>query len=101
MKADGVLERGDTDGWAVYLSGEESLHGLARRHDICGNLIRIWVDKYEAGEFDEGVEAADLLQEYEARIAALERLVGKLALENEFLRGSREAHGCREARLRP
>ena len=28
------------------------------------------------------------LQEYEARISALERLVGKLALENEFLKGA-------------
>ncbi len=69
-----------------YLSGEESLHGLARRHDVCRNLIRIWVGKYEAGEFDEEVEAANLLQEYEARIAALERKVGQLALENDFLK---------------
>jgi hypothetical protein len=30
--------------------------------------------------------AADLLQQYEARIAALERLVGKQALELEFLK---------------
>jgi hypothetical protein len=29
-----------------------------------------------------------LLQEYEARIAALERLVGKQALELEFLKGA-------------
>ena len=53
-----------------YLAGE-SLHGLARRHDVSRNLIRIWVTKYEAGEYDEDVEAADRLQEYEARIAAL------------------------------
>lgn len=70
-----------------YLSGE-GLHGLARRHDVSRNLIRIWVAKYEAGEFDEDVEAADRLQEYEARIAALERLVGRLTLENEFLKGA-------------
>ena len=31
---------------------------------------------------------ADLIQEYEARIAALERLVGKQALELEFLKGA-------------
>ena len=34
------------------------------------------------------MQAADLLQEYEARIAALERLVGKQALELEFLKGA-------------
>src|SRR5271166_6456070 len=72
-----------------FLAGE-TLHGLAKRHDICRNLIRVWVQKYEAGAFDEDAKAADLLQEYEARIAALERLVGKQALELEFLtkRGS-------------
>lgn len=71
-----------------FLAGE-SLHGLGRRHDISRNLIRIWVGKYEVGAFDEEAEAADLVQEYEARIAALERLVGKQALELEFLRGAR------------
>lgn len=39
-----------------------------------------------------------MLAEYEARIAALERLVGKLALENEFLKGaSRQAHPPKSA----
>ena len=69
-----------------FLAGE-TLHGLARRHDISRNLIRVWVEKYEAGAFDEDARAADMLQEYEARIAALERLVGKQALELEFLKG--------------
>ncbi len=70
-----------------YLAGE-TLHGLARRHDLSRTLIRIWVDKYEAGAFDEDAEAANMVQEYEARIAALERLVGKQALELEFLKGA-------------
>ena len=70
-----------------FLAGE-TLHGFAKRHDICRNLIRVWVQKYEAGAFDEDAKAADLLQEYEARIAALERLVGKQALELEFLKGA-------------
>ena len=33
-----------------YLAGE-TLHGLARRHDLSRTLIRIWVDKYEAVSF--------------------------------------------------
>jgi transposase len=70
-----------------FLAGE-TLHGLAKRHDICRNLIRVWVQKFEAGDFDEDAAAADLLQQYEARIAALERLVGKQALELEFLKGA-------------
>lgn len=70
-----------------YLSGE-TLHGLAKRHDVTRNLIRVWVRKYEEGAFDDDAQAADLIQEYEARIAALERLVGKQALELEFLKGA-------------
>ena len=70
-----------------FLAGE-TLHGLAKRHDLCRNLIRVWVAKYEAGAFDDDAGAADLIQAYEARIAALERLVGKQALELEFLKGA-------------
>jgi|SRR5665213_3218948 len=73
-----------------YLGGE-TLHGLSKRHDISRNLIRIWVEKYQAGALDEDISAADLLQTYEARIAALERLVGKQALELEFLKGALHA----------
>ena len=70
-----------------FLAGE-TLHGLAKRHDVSRNLIRIWVQKHEQGAFDDDAQAADLIQEYEARIAALERLVGKQALELEFLKGA-------------
>jgi len=70
-----------------YLAGE-TLHGLAKRHEINRNLVRIWVAKYEAGSFDSDVVAADMVQTQEARIAALERLVGKQALELEFLKGA-------------
>ena len=70
-----------------FIAGE-TLHGLAKRHDISRNLIRIWVKKLEAGAFDEDARAADLLQEYEAKIAALERMVGRQALEIEFLKGA-------------
>src|SRR5215467_5665723 len=68
--------------------GGETLHGLAKQHDLSRNLIRIWVEKYEAGALDEDAAAADLVQTYEARIAALERLVGKQALELDFLKGA-------------
>ncbi|WP_420844998.1 transposase [Ensifer adhaerens] len=59
-----------------FLAGE-TLHGLEKRHDVSRNLIRHWVQKYEQGTFDDDARAADLIQEYEARIAALKRLVGK------------------------
>jgi transposase-like protein len=70
-----------------FIAGE-TLHGLSKRHDVSRQLIRIWVGKYEAGALDDDVQAADLLQEYEAKIAALERMVGRQALEIEFLKGA-------------
>ena len=42
--------------------------------------------KYEAGEYDDDARAADTLQEFEAKVAALEQLVGRQALEIEFLK---------------
>ncbi len=72
------------------LSGE-TLHGLAKRHDVSRNLIRIWIQKHDAGAFDDDAVAADAVEAYEARIAALERLVGKQALEIEFFKGGSEA----------
>jgi len=72
---------------AEYHAGE-TLHALGRRHDLARNLIRIWIEKAEAGEFDEDTAAAEMLDDYEARIAALERLVGRQALEIEFLKGA-------------
>ena len=68
--------------------GGETLHALSRRHDISRQLIRIWVGKFEAGALDDDVQAADLLQEYEAKIAVLERMVGRQALEIEMLKGA-------------
>ena len=48
---------------ALEFLGGETLHGLAKRRDISRNLIRVWVAKYEAGEFNDEAEAANLLQE--------------------------------------
>jgi transposase len=70
-----------------FIAGE-TLYALAKRHDLSRQLIRVWVQKYETGAFDEDAQAADLLQEYEAKIAALERMVGRQALEIEFLKGA-------------
>ncbi len=73
-----------------YLAGE-TLYGLSKRYDISRNVIRLWIARYEAdGELNDDTTAGDLLQDYKARIAALERPAGKLALENEFLKGALE-----------
>lgn len=70
---------------AEYLAGD-SAHALGRRHDLSRHLIRVWVEKAEAGQLDQDIAAADLLGAYEAKIAALERLVGQQTLEIEFLK---------------
>ncbi len=70
-----------------FVAGE-TLRALAKRHDLSRNLIRIWVGKLETGAFDDDARAADMLEDYEAKIAALERLVGRQALEIEFLKGA-------------
>ena len=73
----------------AYLDGQ-SLYGLAKQHDVCRNLIRLWIKKYEAGEFDAEAEAAKTLHEYQAKLAALERKVGQLTMELDFLKGALE-----------
>src|SRR6476646_3345529 len=65
-----------------------TLYALAKRHVMSRQLSRVWVQKYEAGALDEDAQAAERLQEYEAKIAALERMVGRQALEIEFLKGA-------------
>ena len=70
-----------------FIAGE-TLHALSKQHDISRLLIRIWVGKFEAGALDDDVQAADLMQEYEAKVATLERLVGRQAPEIELLEGA-------------
>jgi transposase len=69
-----------------FLSGEASLLQLSKRHGICRHLLRLWLKKYEAGEFTDEAVVASSREEYDARIAALERKVGQLTMENELLK---------------
>ena len=75
---------------AEYLGGEP-LHRVARRHQLHPGLLRVWVEKSEAGDVDSEVASAELVSAYERKIGALERLVGRQALEIEFLRGALHA----------
>ena len=69
-----------------YLGGGTSLTQLARRHDLSRELLRIWVRKYEAGEFaNDGPTQADRRAD-EAKIAGLERKVGQLTMELDLLK---------------
>lgn len=69
-----------------YLAGA-SLNALSGKHEVARNLIRIWVAKYQAGEFEPDFVPMPRLSAHEIKIAELERRVGKLTMELEFLRG--------------
>ena len=60
-----------------FLAGE-TLQGLAKRHDISRNLIRVWVGKHEAGAFDkvEGVYPM-AFETFDDVAAELPRFIGK------------------------
>ena len=65
------------------LSGESRPAQLCRRHNISSSLLYHWKTQYSRGKFDnEPAEEAALKD----RIEKLERLVGKLTLENELLK---------------
>ena len=55
------------------------------------------MEKAESGEFDGATASAELVSAYERRIGALERLVGRQALEIGFLRGALRRDPRREA----
>jgi len=54
---------------AEYHAGE-TLHPPGRRLDMSRNLIRIWIEKSEAGALEEDATAAEMLSDYQARIRA-------------------------------
>jgi transposase len=65
------------------LSGESRTAQLCRRHNISPSLLYYWKRQYSRGKFNnEPTEEAALKD----RIEKLERLVGRLTLENEFLK---------------
>ena len=80
----------------AYFNGE-SMRGLGQRFDVCRTLIRIWIDRYERGEFDDDALEEELLPEYEARIGSPERLVGRQALGIEFLKEARRRERPRKS----
>ncbi len=69
-----------------FLDGRAGMHELARRHSLSRNLIRLWIRKYEAGEFTDELAESVHVAEYERKIAELERKVGQLTMEVDLLK---------------
>ena len=65
------------------LTGESRPAQLCRRHNISSSLLYHWKRQYGRGKFNNEPTAEAALKD---RIEKLERLVGRLTLENEFLK---------------
>jgi len=83
------------------LSGEGTAAKVCRRYNIGSGLLYHWKTQYLKGKFgnegDDGVALKD-------RVEKLERLVGKLTLENEFLKKGLQSslsQSQRDGRLSP
>ena len=65
------------------LSGTSRSAQLCRRHNISASLLYHWKKQYSRGKFNNEPTEEGALKD---RIEKLERLVGRLTLENEFLK---------------
>ena len=65
------------------VSGESRPAQICRRHNISSSLLYHWKKQYARGKFNNEPIAEAALKD---RIEKLERLVGRLTLENEFLK---------------
>jgi len=65
------------------LSGVSSPAQIIRRYEISSGLLYHWRKQYAKGAFENPPDQTAALEE---RVRQLEQLVGKLTLENEFLK---------------
>lgn len=65
-----------------FLAGEVTQAQLARRYGISDHLIIQWRKRYVEGKLEETANPSDK----DERIKELERMVGRLTMENELLK---------------
>jgi transposase-like protein len=66
------------------LSKASTLGQLSRRLDVSSGLILSWKKRYEEGGLTEGASSNE--KELRDRVEQLERMVGRLAMENDLLK---------------
>ena len=71
------------------VSGSATQAEMTREYRISPVMINRWKKDYKAGKFFENVSSHDMAK-LELRIRELERLLGKLTLENEMLKRARD-----------
>jgi transposase len=80
---------------AELLSGESSPAQLCRRYNISSSLLYHWKRQYSRGKLNNEPTEEGALRD---RIEKLERLVGKLTLENEVLKKGLQNSASRSQR---
>jgi transposase len=76
------------------MSGESRPAQLCRRYNITSSVLYHWKKQYSRGKFNNEPTEEGALRD---RVEKLERLVGKLTLENEFLKKGLE-HSLSQSR---
>jgi transposase-like protein len=74
------------------IRGEKPVAQICRERGICDTLYYKWRDAFKErapGIFASQEQQDQAVSELEARVAELERMVGKLAMENEILKKAR------------
>jgi len=71
------------------VAGTATQAEMAREYRISPVLINKWKKDYKTGKFFENVDSYDMAKQ-ELRIRELERLLGKVTLENEMLKRARD-----------
>ena len=73
----------------TIVSGTSTQAEMAREYKISPVLINKWKKDYKSGKFFENVNSHDMAN-LELRVRELERLLGKITLENEMLKKIRD-----------
>ncbi len=69
------------------LSGRFSAAHIARKYDLTSGTVSTWIQKYQLGYFGAVLDSVENDPAHlRAKIAELERMVGKLAVENDALK---------------
>jgi len=78
-----------------FLAGEATQAQLARRYDICDQLIIQWRRRYGEGKLEQTVNSSSK----DKRIKEVERMVGRLTMENELLKKGRTLRSSKTKRV--
>lgn len=85
---------------AAIRAGNIGRREAQRAHRLSGNLIHHWLNQFDRGLFEPAERpAARVAEEYELRIAELERKIGQLTMEVDLFKKNAEARS-REQRRR-